>query len=99
MSDSKAIIVERREHGAHGTYVIRVPGMTRHATLTWTESEGVRHATHTFVPDELRGQGMAGRLVDALVADAREQGFRIAPECSYVVAAFQRHPEWANLRA
>ncbi|MBC7158941.1 MAG: N-acetyltransferase, partial [Porphyrobacter sp.] len=48
---------------------------------------------------EARGKGIAMKLVEALVADAREQGFTIEPQCSYVVAAFRRHPEWADLRA
>jgi predicted GNAT family acetyltransferase len=34
-----------------------------------------------------------------LVADARAQGFIIDPRCSYVEAAFRRHPEWADVRA
>ena len=41
---------------------------------------------------------MAARLVEAMVADARTEGFRIVPACSYVEAAFRRHPEWADLR-
>lgn len=99
MSDSPEITVEREESGTRGAYVIHLPGVQRQAELTWIERDGVRHANHTFVPDEMRGKGIAGKLVDALIADAREHGFRIAPECSYVVAAFRRHPEWAELRA
>jgi hypothetical protein len=38
-------------------------------------------------------------LVDAMVADAREQGFKVGPACSYVAAKFDQHPEWADLRA
>jgi predicted GNAT family acetyltransferase len=51
------------------------------------------------VPPEGRGQGIAGKLLDALITDAREQGFKIVPQCSYVAAAFRRHPEWADLLA
>ena len=47
----------------------------------------------------MRGGGVAQLLVEALVADAREQGFRIVPQCSYVAAQFRRHPEWADLLA
>ena len=47
----------------------------------------------------MRGQGVAQVLVEALVADAREQGFKIVPQCSYVEAQFRRHPEWADLLA
>ncbi|MFN5821799.1 MAG: GNAT family N-acetyltransferase [Novosphingobium sp.] len=52
-----------------------------------------------MVPPEIGGQGVAARLVEALVADAREHGFKIDPVCSYVAAQFKRHPEWADLRA
>ncbi len=51
------------------------------------------------MPPDIGGQGVAARLVEALVADAREMGFRIEPACSYVAAKFDEHPEWADLRA
>jgi predicted GNAT family acetyltransferase len=56
-------------------------------------------AEHTLVPSEIGGRGVAGKLVEALIADARAEGWKIAPDCSYVAAAFQRHPEWADLLA
>ena len=55
--------------------------------------------TYTFVPEPLRGQGIAEKLVKAMIADAREQGFRIAPDCSYVDTYFRRHAELSDLRA
>ncbi len=56
-------------------------------------------AEHTIVPPQIGGRGVAARLVDALVADAREHGFKVKPVCSYVVAKFDEHPEWADIRA
>jgi predicted GNAT family acetyltransferase len=47
----------------------------------------------------MRGRGVAQFLVEALIADAREQGFRIVPQCSYVAVQFRRHPEWVDLLA
>jgi uncharacterized protein len=82
-----------------GEYRITLPGTEGTARLSWTGGPGIRAATHTFVPDSLRGRGIAGVLVDRLVADARQQGFRIVPRCSYVDAAFRRHPEWADVLA
>ena len=47
----------------------------------------------------MRGRGIAGKLVEALIDDARSEGFKIIPSCSYVAAQFKRHPEWVDLRA
>lgn len=85
---------------SRGEYTAHIAGVETTGELTWrAQGEGVRIATHTGVPPELRGMGIAARLVDALIADAREQGFRIRPACSYVARQFDRHPDWADLRA
>ena len=55
--------------------------------------------THTVTPPALRGQGIAGRLVAGLLADARSRGLKIRPLCSYVVDYFERHPEERDLLA
>jgi hypothetical protein len=56
-------------------------------------------ADHTYVPDAMRGQGVAALLVDALIAKARSDGWTILPRCSYVVSAFKSHPEWNDVLA
>lgn len=55
--------------------------------------------THTFVPPELRGHGIAEKLVRTALEYAREQHARVVPECSYVAAFIQRHREFAPLTA
>lgn len=94
---AQMIEITREETPTHGRYAADIGGAT--AELTWRANGPVRIAEHTYVPDELRGQGVAKQLVEALVADARAQGFTIEPRCSYVEAAFRRHPEWADVRA
>jgi predicted GNAT family acetyltransferase len=95
--------IVRLNQGAAGEYHAKVAGSSLVSRLTWTEREGpdgpVRAAEHTLVPRELEGRGIARALVEALVADARAEGFRIDPQCSYVAAQFRRHPDWADLRA
>lgn len=91
--------VIRLNHGDHGSYSAHVAGSERKAFLTWRARGDVRVADHTFVPPEARGQGLAAELLDALIADARREHFKIEPQCSYVVAAFRRHPEWADVLA
>lgn len=50
-------------------------------------------ATHTFVSDSLRGQGVAKRLLTALVEEARRSDWRIIADCSYVADAFAKAPD------
>lgn len=38
---------------------------------------------HTYVSDELRGQGIAKELIDAVVSYARQEKLKIIPLCSY----------------
>ena len=53
--------------------------------------------THTFVGDALRGQGVARRLVDAVVARARAEGRTIVPECEYAKNVLERDPQYADV--
>ncbi|MDB2448776.1 N-acetyltransferase [bacterium] len=46
--------------------------------------------TSTFVPDNWRGRGLARELVDAGLAWARDQGYRIHASCSYVQVVLKR---------
>ncbi|PYE84989.1 GNAT family N-acetyltransferase [Pseudoroseicyclus aestuarii] len=98
----KDLPVRRSEDASAGRYIIDLPGGAK-AELTWTArdtSQGsLRIATHTGVPEAFGGRGIAGRLVSALVEDARAQGFRIVPACSYVALWARRHPETQELFA
>ncbi len=53
--------------------------------------------THTIVPDELAGRGIAGTLVTRALDDARARNLKVVPQCSYVAAFIRRHPEYQDL--
>lgn len=91
--------ITRHGDDRRGEYHARIEGEQALGRLTWVRRGTVRVADHTLVPPAIGGRGVALKLVEALVADAREEGFRIEPECSYVAAQFKRHPEWADLLA
>ena len=93
------IAITRHGDAASGEYRAHVPGSTAIGRLTWVQHGNIRRAEHTTVPPEIGGRGVAALLVEALVADARAAGFKIDPACSYVAAQFQRHADWADLRA
>ena len=93
------VTISRHGNDQAGEYHAHVEGESAIGRLTWIANDGVRVAEHTLVPPEIGGRGVAGKLVEALMADAREHGFKIEPQCSYVAAAIKRHPEWADLHA
>lgn len=53
--------------------------------------------THVGVHPELRGQGVAGKIVEVSLAYARDNALRVIPMCSYAAAFMRRHPEYAEL--
>lgn len=52
--------------------------------------------THAGVPPQHRNQGIAGLLVQAAVDRAAELGETIVPQCPYVRAWLEDHPDEAK---
>lgn len=61
--------------------------------------DGVMWMTHTVVPPQVGGRGVAAELVRVALAHARAQGLKVHPACSYVRVYMRRHPETADLLA
>jgi len=90
-------VITRHDEGPRGEYRAEVPGSDAIGRLTYQRRGNTLIADHTLVPPEIGGRGVAARLVEALVADAREAGDKIVPQCSYVAVWFRRHPDQADL--
>ncbi len=90
--------ITHHQTGNGGEYRATVEDSTAFGRMSWVHTPDGRLVDHTIVPPEIGGRGIAARLVEAIVADARAQGFKVIPQCSYVVAAFDRHPDWADVR-
>jgi predicted GNAT family acetyltransferase len=54
---------------------------------------------HTESPAALQGRGVAAALVKAALAHALAHSWKVDPQCSYVAAYMDRHPETQLLRA
>ena len=55
--------------------------------------------THTLVPHEIAGRGVADALARRALDDARAAGLRVVPRCPFFAAFMRRHPEYDDLRA
>jgi len=54
---------------------------------------GMLTVFHTEVAEQLKGQGIAGKLLEHMVSYARDNALKVVPLCPYVLAQFNRHPE------
>jgi len=78
-------------------FFVVIDGLESH--LEYVKVENVLNLNHTYVPSELRGKGIAGKIVKAALTYAEENNLKIIPSCSYVADYIQRHKEYEFLVA
>jgi Predicted acetyltransferase len=79
-------------------FELHIEGQT--AVLDYAEQgDSVLLFTHTFVPAALRGRNIAAILTRHALEDARRQGKKVVPQCSYVAVFMERNKEYAALLA
>ncbi len=61
------------------------------ARLDYTLSGKVMNITHTLVPPEIGGRGIAADLMRAALDTAKAEGWSVNPVCSYAVAYMRKN--------
>lgn len=87
--------IEVRHNTAEHRFEAEVDGGLSVADYVLRDGEMVM--THTYTPPELRGRGIAEKLVRAALDYARAEKLRVVPACSYVDIFIQRHTEYQSL--
>ena len=67
--------------------------------LDYQLQDKVMTITHTGVPSQVGGRGIAAELTQQALLTARDNGWKVKPYCSYADAYIRRHPEYADLLA
>ena len=67
------------------------------AEITFPSRDGAPDVDHTFVDDSLRGQGVAGQLVEAAARELRRRGAKAGITCAYAKTWFAQHPEYSDV--
>jgi len=111
-NESEHAQAQARHNGAAARYELALPGVAEFAVAEYAlEPEPSGNATndrgrnrmiftHTYVPEAMRGKGVAEKLVRAGLADARSHGRHVVAECSYVAKFIERHmAEYGDLLA
>jgi predicted GNAT family acetyltransferase len=99
VTDISDIAIEREDGATGGRYVMRYPDGAEGEMAYRRVQPGVISIYHTETPYQHRGHGHALQMVERGIADARAEGNKVIPSCSYVAAQFRRHPDWSDLRA
>jgi uncharacterized protein len=85
-----------RHNEQQSQYETTVDGKLAYASYDLEEPNTIVF-THTIVPDEIAGRGVAGELVKHALDDARSRDLTVKPQCSYVAKYIERHPEYEAL--
>lgn len=62
-------------------------------------SNNVMEITHTVVPKELGGQGLAGKITAFALDTAQANSWQVKPSCSYALAYINKNSKYQNLLA
>jgi len=71
----------------------------RIALIEYIRAQNKIYLTHTEVPKELEGKGIASSLVKQVLQQIKEEGLELVPLCPFVAAYIKRHPEWKVMLA
>ena len=83
--------IQHEENHAQGAFFILDDQQQRVAELTYYFiDEKTINDNHTYVSETLRGQGVADKLYQALVAFIQENQLKLVPSCSYIAKKWQR---------
>jgi uncharacterized protein len=86
-----------RHNPARSRFELDAEGGT--AIAEYRLASGVMTFFHTEVPPSVRERGLGSRLVQGALEQARAQGVKVVPRCSFVRHYIDRHPEFRDLVA
>lgn len=68
-------------------------------TLEYVLSGQTMDITHTNVPPEAGGKGIAAELANTALDTARENNWKVIPSCSYIAAHIRKNQQYQDLLA
>jgi predicted GNAT family acetyltransferase len=63
----------------------------------YRDRPGRRIFTHTEVDAAFEGHGVGGALASAALDDVRRMGLAVVPQCPFIAAYIDKHPDYADL--
>jgi hypothetical protein len=88
--------IKVRHEKAANRFAARLNGKI--AYLSYEEQgDQVLDYAHVFVPEEFRGNGIAGKITKTALDWARDEGYTVIPSCPYVSSYVKKHDEYKDI--
>lgn len=84
-----------RDNRAEQEFEIDVDG--HRATAAYQREGDTIVFTHTRVPRAIEGRGVGSKLIRGALDAVRDEGLKVVPQCPFVAAYIERHPEYRAL--
>jgi predicted GNAT family acetyltransferase len=91
--------VKHETDGDEGTFYLEEQGKRVGEMHYEMISENEMNVYHTEVDPEMQGEHLGEKLIEAGVAFARENNFKISPSCSFARITFARHKQYQDVLA
>lgn len=85
------------KHESNRIYLKDEEGMDIAEVTFPNVKEQVVNINHTFVDNSLRGQGVAGKLMEEVVKQLQEEDKKAVLTCPYAVKWFEKNKQYDNL--
>ena len=69
------------------------------AIIEYSVKPGVLSLTHTEVPKDLGGKGVASELTENVLLQIEQRGLKVIPVCPFIEKYIDKHPEWKSILA
>ncbi|MBR0828284.1 N-acetyltransferase [Bradyrhizobium manausense] len=83
------------DNKSHHRFELEVDGHV--ATEHYKLDGNVITFEHTEVPTELGGKGVGSKLVQGALDQVRAAGLKLIPQCPFVKAWINKHPDYQDL--
>ncbi|OAD92219.1 acetyltransferase [Aequorivita soesokkakensis] len=69
------------------------------ALIEYIRAEDKMYLTHTEVPSELEGKGIASSMAKQVLQQIKDENLKLVPLCPFIASYVKRHPEWKEILA
>jgi len=91
--------VKIKENKEKKRFEVEVEVENKLALIEYIRAEDKMYLTHTEVPSELEGKGIASSMAKQVLQQIKDEDLKLVPLCPFIASYVKRHPEWKEILA